>query len=292
MISKQQISKFESDGYIHIPNFFDENEIKIFSKAINIQKSLIEKYSIDKTVDIEEVWEFINNTKMLSIIRSLLGDKIYYMHDVGVISGSTNRRSEYTWHRDNPCRRTAVGPDWNLKEKYNVVSSAVYLTDSNSTLNVIKKSHFKSYKHSISNMLRIIQRKLRNKKKLNFLKTIIESLIGKHIKYGAGDLIIFYATLYHAGSATKNSENSSRDTIIARYGGEGSHMKAFLNSEMNYRKGIEKYEISTKKNIFFQKLKDNDIYTSPEILKEKINGIFIPANQDSDSIYKKQNKKN
>ena len=69
-------------------------------------------------------------------------------------------------------------------------------------------------------------------------------------------------------------------------------MKAFLNYEMNYRKGIEKYKISTKKNIFFQKLKDNDIYTSPEILKEKINGIFIPANQDSDSIYKKQNKKN
>ena len=35
-----------------------------------------------------------------------------------------------------------------------------------------------------------------------------------------------------------------------------------------------------------QKLKDNDIYTSPEIFKERINGIFIPANQDSDSIYK------
>ena len=28
MISKQQISKFESDGYIHIPNFFDENGIE------------------------------------------------------------------------------------------------------------------------------------------------------------------------------------------------------------------------------------------------------------------------
>tara|TARA_B110000914_G_C15430132_1_gene430966 strand:- start:148 stop:1011 length:864 start_codon:yes stop_codon:yes gene_type:complete len=287
MISKQQISKFESDGYIHIPNFFDENEIKIFSKAINIKKSLIEKYSIDKTVDIEEVWEFINNTKMLSIIRSLLGDKIYYMHDASIISGSTKNSSNNTWHRDNPCRRTAVGPDWNIEEKYNVVSSAVYLTDSNSTLNVIKKSHFKSHKYSISNMLRVIQRKLRNKKKLNFLKTIIESLIGKHIKYGAGDLVIFYTTLLHTGSVTKNSENDSRDTIIARYGGEGSHMKTFLNYEMNYRKGIEKYEISTKKNIFFQKLKDNDIYISPEIVKEKINGIFIPKNQDSDSVYKK-----
>jgi len=289
MISKQQISKFESDGYIHIPNFFDENEIEIFSKAINIQKSLMEKYSINKTVDIEEVWEFINNTKMLSIIRSLLGDKIYYMHDADIISGSTNNGSLYTWHRDNPCRRTAVGPDWNVEEKYNVVSSAVYLTDSNSTLNVIKKSHLKNYKYSISNILRVIQLKLRNIKKFYFLKKIIEFLIGKHIKYGAGDLIIFYTTLYHTGSFTKNSENSYRDSIIARYGGEGSHMKNFLNYEMNYRKGIEKYEISTKKNIFFQKLKDNDIYISPKILKEKINGIFIPANKDkdSDSIYKK-----
>ena len=287
MISEKQLSKFEKDGYIHIKNFFDDNEIKIFSNAINTKKTLMENDRIDKTVDIEEVWDFINHTKMLNVIRSLLGDKIFYMHDASMVSGSTYISPSYTWHRDNPCRRTGVGPDWNIDEKYNVVSSAVYLTDSNSTLNVIEKSHFKKYKYSLSNILRTIHLRLRNKKKLNFLKKIIESLIGKHIKYGAGDLIIFYTTLYHAGSATKNSENCSRDTIIARYGGEGNHIKNFLNYHMNYRNGKEKYKISKKKDIFFQKLKNNNIYITPEILKEKIDGIFVPKNKDGDSIYKK-----
>ena len=171
------------DGGPKIPVQDHKKLLESHSKDLEeTKKSLIEKDSIDKTVDIEEVWEFINNTKMLSIIRSLLGDKTYYMHDAAIMSGSTNKGSNNTWHRDNPCRRTAVGPDWNIEEKYNVVSSSVYLTDGNSTLNVIKKSHFKSYKYSISNMLRIIQRKLRNKKKLNFLKTIIESLITDALK--------------------------------------------------------------------------------------------------------------
>ena len=45
-------------------------------------------------------------------------------------------KDDHTWHRDNPCRRTGYGPDWNTKEKYNVVSSMVYLTESDSTLNL------------------------------------------------------------------------------------------------------------------------------------------------------------
>ena len=114
MISKTKLSKFKSDGYKHIKNFFDENEIKIFSNAVNKKKALIESDGVDKTVDIEEVWDFINHNEMLNVIRSLLGDKIFYMHDTAIISGSTNITPGYTWHRDNPCRKTGVGPDWNV----------------------------------------------------------------------------------------------------------------------------------------------------------------------------------
>ena len=45
--------------------------------------------------------------------------------------------------------------------------------------------------------------------------------------------------------------------------------------------------IYKKKNIFFQKLMDNEIYISPQTPKEKIDGIFIPRDQDTDSIYLK-----
>ena len=146
----------------------------------------------------------------------------------------------------------------------------------------------KTYKFSISNILRIIDLRLRNFKKLYFLKKIIIKLIGKHLKYKPGDLVVFYTTLYHTGKMIKDSKNSYRSAIIVGYGGEGSHTKRFLNYEMNYRKGLEKYDISKKKNIFFQKLMDNEIYISPQTPKEKIDGIFIPKNQDSDSVYLKK----
>ena len=58
---------------------------------------------------------------------------------------------------------------------------------------------------------------------------------------------------------------------------------------MNYRRGSEKYEISQKKDTFFQKLIDNDIYISPHTAKETIDGIFVPSNKDVDSIYEKIN---
>ena len=287
MINEEKINNFKKDGFIHIRNFFNQQEINTFLKGIEKKDFFIENENIDRTVDVEEVWDFICNKKMLELIRLLIGNKIYYLHDAGTLSNSTNTNNASTWHRDNPCRRTGIGPDWNSKEKYNVVSVAVYLTDSDSILNVIKKSHFKNYKFSISNILRTIDLRLRNFKKLIFLKKIIKKLIGKNIKYKPGDLVVFYATLYHTGTVIKDSENSYRKTIISRYGGGGVHTKTFLNYEMNYRKGLEKYEISKKKDILFQKLMDNDIYISPQTPKEKIDGIFVPSKQYADSVYLK-----
>ena len=160
------------------------------------------------------------------------------------------------------------------------------MTESDSTLNIIKKSHLKRYRFSFSNLLRIIHLKLRKLKKFNFLKDLIELIIGTNLKYGAGDLIIFYTTLFHAGSVIKNSNNSYREGFISRYAGEGLHCQTFLNYEMNYRKSNEKYKISKKREIFFQKLRDNNIYISTDIKKDHIDGVFLPKENHSDSIYK------
>ncbi len=40
-----------------------------------------------------------------------------------------------------------------------------------------------------------------------------------------------------------------------------------------------------KKDIFFKMLKNNNIYLSPEIKKDKIQGIFIPKDKTNDSVY-------
>jgi len=222
---------------------------------------------------------------MLELLRLLIGDKIYYLHTSNMISDSEKIVPDsLTWHRDNPCRRTGYGPDWNTKEKYNVVSSLAYLTEG-TALNIIKKSHFKNYRYTISNILRTIDLRLRKFRSLYFLKKIIKKIIGKDLKYKSGDLIVFYTTLYHKTSITKNVKNIHKAALLSRYGVDNTHSKTYLNYEMNYRMGTEKYKISKKKDTFFQNLKDNNIYISPQTDKEEIDGIFLPSNKNIDSVY-------
>ena len=286
VISKKEVSLFKRNGYIHLKNFFNDQEVNTFLKAIEKKSFFIKNENINRSVDVEEFWEFICHKKMLEAIRLLIGNDIYYLHTANMLSDSINtKRNPHTWHRDNPCRRTGYGPDWITKEKYNVVSSISYLTESDSTLNVIKRSHFKSYQYSFSNILRTIDLRLREFKKLSFLKNIIKKMIGEDLEYERGDLIIFYANLYHTRSVVKNIEDSHRSAIIARYGDRSMHSKTYLNYEMNYRQGLEKYKISQKKDIFFTKLKNNNIYISPQTAKESIDGIFLPRDKDGDSIY-------
>jgi hypothetical protein len=286
MINEKAVNLFKMNGFIHLKNFFSEQEVNNFLKCIEKKSWFIKNEKIDRSVDIEELWEFICHEKMLKVIRSLIGDNISFLHTASIMSDSIDpEKNDHTWHRDNPCRRTGYGPDWNTKEKYNVVSSMVYLTESDSILNVIKKSHFINFRHSISNILRTIDLNIRKFKKLKFLKNIIRKIIGTDIHYKSGDLVVFYANLYHARSFSKNIKNTHRSALLSRYGDTSMHSKTYLNYEMHYRAGLEKYKISQKKNIFFQKLKDSNIYTSPEIIKQSIDAIFVPSDKSSDSIF-------
>ena len=52
-----------------------------------------------------------------------------------------------------------------------------------------------------------------------------------------------------------------------------------MNYELNYRHGNEKFLLSKKKEEYFQKLKQNDLYISPD--------IFIPKDSSADRLIKK-----
>ena len=80
------------------------------------------------------------------------------MHDVDLVETKIidNKRS---WHRDNPCRSTEKGPDWDKNLPYNVLTTITYLCSSKETdsnLNIILKSHKTEYKYSVSNILRLL----------------------------------------------------------------------------------------------------------------------------------------
>ena len=65
----------------------------------------------------------------------------------------------------------------------------------------------------------------------------------------------FYCNLYHSGLSKINT-STKRLAAVIRYGGEGKHAKNFINYELNYRQGKNKYLVcknKTKFSNFFKK---------------------------------------
>ena len=154
MLSEKQINNFKRNGYIVIPNFLDQEEIGELSTSLEESKNTQQKKTNYNVLDDEKVWDFLCNKNLKKILSLIIGPEVYYLHDVSLLYGEID--SKYTWHRDNPCRRTGIGPDWSDKEEYNVVSTAVYLCDSKKTqssLSVIPKSHLlNKHLHSLQNL--------------------------------------------------------------------------------------------------------------------------------------------
>ena len=62
------------------------------------------------------------------------------------------------------------------------------------------------------------------------------------------------------------------------------HSENYINYELNYRHGKNKYNFCKNKEKFFLKLKENKIYTSPNVKKKHIEGITIPRFEDQDIV--------
>lgn len=259
------IKKLNSEGFIVFKNFFNIKECNEFSELIE------KKYEENNFNELENeiALKFALNDKMLNFLSKTFG-KVYFTHDL--VASIDKIKYKYTFHRDNPCRRTSYGPDWAKDLNYNVVTAIAYFSDSNdvgSTLRVIKKSHLSKYKYSISNLLRIFFGKTRDteNKYVIFFRRIIEKIISYEIKYKSGDLVIFYCNLYHTGGITKIKKFSTRKAMVARYGGEGKHTENYTNYVLYYRDRINKIKNISNLENYKNLLKEKKVFL--EIPPEK-----------------------
>ena len=268
------IDNFKKNGFFIIKNILNEKEL------LNINKSFDEKKINSKYNEINDknCWKYLTNQKLNENLKKILGDKIYYLHDLNINENLIHEKV-YTWHRDSPCRRTGIGDDWYPLNSYNVLTTITYVCstqETGSTLNVIPKSHLFNYKNSFSNILRFLHWKLK-KSKFHLIKKIIEKINGKNLNFETGDCIIFYANLYHMGHILKNF-NKKRKLIVSRFGGQGKHTDNYVNYILKHRDDTKnKYENSNiiMKNEFFQYLSEKEIFFSPPKEKKEINGVFV-----------------
>ena len=159
LTNKENLFKF---GYCVIRNFLDDKEIKRAKSTIEKMHKLNgkERNIVLDIYNYKEAWEFITNNRLLNVIRSLLGQNIFYLHSCATRSENQKDMTDYSWHRDNPCRLFGKGPDWDKDEPYNVLSVLIYLShneNTNSGINVIPFTNQRRY--TLSNILRLFHYK-------------------------------------------------------------------------------------------------------------------------------------
>ncbi len=136
------LKKFNKDGYLLVRNVFSKEEIKTLRNkykgmvASSEKKNLVDsiegfnnhKLLIGDLCSFDELKEFdylVFDNRIISIVKALLGDEIFYFGDSNTQSGSVpggNHKDNRIEDRENP-----LGKDW--KGNYPLIRVAIYLQD-------------------------------------------------------------------------------------------------------------------------------------------------------------------
>ena len=258
-------NKFLSQGYFIVRNLLSKEEISKFSKEIDRLYNLEYKKNIKVRMGIhpyEKFWSVIINKKLINSLGQIFDKKFHFLYQAGILQ--TIEGKEYLHHRDNPCRKFGVGPDWEDNSNYKIARVGIYLQNYEETkfhLNLIPYSHKKKY--SIREFLRFFHKKTRYLNKFRKLRNILPKFFGTSIKTNPGDCIIFDPRVYHSPSP----HLGKRQAIFLSYGEDNRHSDNYVTYFTKLRSGTEYSEIGEN---FFQFLKNNDLYKP---LNEEITNI-------------------
>ena len=272
--NKESLYKY---GFCIVRNLLNDDEVKKYKFAI---KQINEKNGKESTVDLHnhrEIWEYFVNDRLLNVLKNLLGQNVYYLHNCSTLH-QDNVTVKQSWHRDNACRIVGKGPDWDNNLPYNVLTVITYLSSFEETMSgitLIPYSHKKNYPRSLSNLLRILHWKTRNFKFLQIIRSLIQKHIGITCRTDSGDCIIFFANLFHQGLPTKGL----RQAIIAQFGPDNKHSKNFVNYSLKHRKYFSYEDDKINSRDFFALLKSKDIYYPLPDKKEHIEGVSVPKDE-------------
>lgn len=272
--NKTNKSKFYEDGYCVFRKVFTNEEVELYKSEI---KRIIDDKSKEDQKDLHglynhpKLWDVIVNKKLLDNLRYLLGKEIVFLHDFSFLH---KKDENYSWHRDNPCRRFGIGPDWDKSEIYDVARVGIYLQsydDTGSCLNLIPKSHLKRY--TFQEIIRFIHNKLKNSKNIiiNKFRAKLSKFIGTNIQNDPGDCVIFNAKTWHSPSPSKKEKTA----IFFAFGKRNKHAENYVDYHFNYRsqKGLKNFDIP---NDYKEFLKKNNIYYEIPKDKKNIEGVFVP----------------
>ena len=260
---------FKNDGYIHLKNFFDEDEIKLFYNAFEKSRYIKQINSSPEITAINELLFLFENKKLIEILNNISDKELVYFGEGSIIGNvNTNRITWREMHtdtrgnKDNPNGRTYYDPS---SKKWPILNLFIYLEDFekySGCLKVVKGSH-KKFLPTIGNFLKVFFNIAKHYKfdgKYKF-KSIPFNYLWKirNIKTKPGDLFIFNHALHHSPNSLliKRFENivlpvflenllekylpkifhqytDKRRMISLCFGEESSELDYFIRSRVQY----------------------------------------------------------
>jgi len=197
---------YENNGYIHLKNFLEPEELRIYLKKLNSEETDSSELSHDT-----ELSGILFNKKLNLILSKLLDEKPIYF-GIGNIHGNTveNRISWRRMHNDTrghptePFGRSYYDP---AKFQWPIVTVFFYLEDfenQSGCLKVVKGSH-KKFIPTIGNYLKVFFNLSKNWKfdgKYSLSSVpLLHFLNYRNIKSKPGDLVIMNHSVHHSPNA-------------------------------------------------------------------------------------------
>lgn len=267
-----QIDKYRRElyerGYCVFKNILDTENIKNLSETIELIYKNTNEEKIVELSPFTETWNFITNKKLINTLESLLNEKVYYM-DGSISHYKENKeyrelnKNYNSWHRDTdsaPKLKDKV-PYCKNNEFYKVFTVISYFNEKpeeKTSISLIPKSHKKSFRISINNILRIIHWKSKGKKFLFGIRNLIEKLISSKIELENGDCVIFCVALFHKALP----KDKKRQAILVRYAPKGLNSENYINYVLKYgmrNKSKKEVEMSDAYKNFITMLKNNNL---------------------------------
>ena len=262
--------EFYNKGYFVVRNLLTSSEVEYFANEITkiyneeLHNNIKVKMGISSY---ENLWKIISNSNLLNNLKEIFDKKFYYLYQAGVLQ--TDNSNKYLHHRDNPCRKFGLGPDWSNNERYKIARVGIYFQKYNETkfsLNVIPYSHHK--KLTLRELLRFFHKKTRSLESILGVRNMLPKIFGTSINTHPGDAIIFDPRLYHSPSPHKNR----RQAIFLSYGEDNDHSDNYIAYFTKLRSGL-KEELNNEQFLNF--LKKNSLLKLPNDEIKFIEGSFL-----------------
>jgi hypothetical protein len=263
---------FQQQGFTVVKNLFSKDEISYYKKELNaLSVGRKEKWTLpDGVAQYPAFWNVIFNEKILSAVRSLLGENVKFLQHNDLHVGF----SSFTWHRDSVCRSFGKGPDWDENaEPYQLVRVGIYLQDSAGgfRLGMVPGSQ-RPDRYLPEEVHRNLERKMSG---VNKALTLFgaKDPVEEHAVWIAtepGDCVIFDPRTVHTGSEFQGVKYS----FFIAYGVENQHFRNHYNyyrhlrSDLGYR---------TLQPDLVERLKAANLYADETPLSEPIEGAWLPS---------------